>query len=142
MKTTPTLSVLAAAILCTLAFTTTIAQSADPLPSSNSNHAAQDKPAASPAGGDDTAELAKKLANPVASLISVPLQSNFDLRMGTGSGWRYTLNVQPVIPVKLSPNWNMISRTILPLIHQSNVTAPGGSGFGAITSYISRPSQL
>lgn len=94
----------------------------------------QNKPAA-PAGADDTAELAKKLANPVASLISVPLQSNFDMRMGDGSGWRYTLNVQPVIPIALSPKWNMISRTIVPFIHQSNVTAPGASqtGLGDIT---------
>lgn len=94
-----------------------------------------DKQAVPAASADDTAELAKKLANPVASLISVPLQSNFDVRMGTGSGWRYTLNVQPVIPIALSPKWNMISRTIIPFIHQSNVTAPGASqtGLGDIT---------
>jgi hypothetical protein len=101
----------------------------------NSNNAEQDKPAAPAASGDDTAELAKKLANPVASLISVPLQSNFDVRMGAGNGWRYTLNVQPVIPIKLSPNWNLISRTIIPIIHQGNVTGPNTSqsGLGDIT---------
>lgn len=103
-------------------------------PDSNAHEAGQDKPAA-PAGGDDTAELTKKLSNPVASLISFPLQGNFDMRMGDGSGWRYTLNIQPVIPVALNPNWNMISRTIMPFIHQSNVTAPGASqtGLGDIT---------
>ncbi len=79
-------------------------------------------------------ELAKKLSNPVASLISVPLQSNFDFGMGSGSGWRYTLNIQPVIPVALSPKWNMISRTIVPIIHQSNVAGnTSQSGFGDIT---------
>ena len=106
-----------------------------PVSTTNSTDAEQEKPAAPAAGGDDTAELAKKLANPVASLISVPLQSNFDFRMGAGNGWRYTLNVQPVIPVKLSPNWNMISRTIIPIIHQGSVTAPGvgQSGLGDIT---------
>jgi hypothetical protein len=88
-----------------------------------------------PASANDAAELAKKLSNPVASLISLPLQSNFDFRMGTGSGWRYTLNVQPVIPIALSSEWNMISRTIIPFIHQSNVTGPGvtQNGVGDIT---------
>jgi len=81
-------------------------------------------------GADEAQELAKKLSNPVASLISLPLQSNFDFRMGTGSGWRYTLNVQPVIPFKLNENWNMISRTIIPIIHQGNVTGPNTSQNG------------
>lgn len=75
-------------------------------------------------------ELAKKLSNPVASLISFPMQSNFDFGMGTGSGWRYTLNVQPVIPIKLSQKWNLISRTIIPIIHQGNVTGPNTSESG------------
>jgi hypothetical protein len=78
----------------------------------------------------DAQELAKKLSNPVASLISLPLQSNFDFGMGTGSGWRYTLNVQPVIPIALSSKWNMISRTIIPIIHQGNVTGPNTSQSG------------
>jgi hypothetical protein len=81
-------------------------------------------------GATEAQELAKKLANPVASLISFPLQSNFDFGMGTGSGWRYTLNVQPVIPIKLSDKWNLISRTIVPIIHQGNVTGPNSSQTG------------
>ena len=82
----------------------------------------------------DAQELAKKLSNPVASLISVPFQSNFDFNMGTGSGWRYTLNFQPVIPIALSPKWNLISRTILPIIYQHNVVNTGSqSGLGDIT---------
>ena len=83
-----------------------------------------------PAAGDETAELAKKLSNPVASLISFPIQANFDMRMADGHGWRATINVQPVIPVALNPKWNLISRTIVPIIHQANVTAPGASQSG------------
>lgn len=71
---------------------------------------------------DDTQELAKKLANPVASLISVPFQGNFDFGMGpAGDGFKFTLNIQPVIPVSLSDDWNLISRTILPVVYQSDV---------------------
>lgn len=85
---------------------------------------------AQPQDADEAQELAKKLSNPVASLISSQMQSNFDFKMGTGSGWRYTLNVQPVIPFKLNENWNMISRTIIPIIHQGNLTGPNTSQSG------------
>ncbi len=74
---------------------------------------AQDKPAAA---SSDAAELAKKLANPVASLISVPFQNNTDMGIGTTNGWRNTLNFQPVIPIKLSAKINLISRMVLPII--------------------------
>jgi hypothetical protein len=78
-------------------------------------------------------ELAKKLANPVASLISVPFQNNFDFGIGTNDGWRYTLNVQPVIPFSLNDNWNLISRTILPVVHQTDVVGSSSqSGMGDI----------
>lgn len=76
---------------------------------------------------DDPAALAKKLANPVAALISFPLQHNFDFGMGPdGGGYRYTLNVQPVIPIALSKEWNLISRTIVPIIGQSDVVGTSG----------------
>lgn len=78
-------------------------------------------------------DLAKKLANPVASLVSVPIQANYDGNIGTddnGSSWR--INIQPVIPVSISENWNLISRTILPVITQDNipVNGAGKSGIG------------
>src|SRR5215510_8389514 len=83
-----------------------------------------------PGAESNEQELAKKVANPVSSLISVPFQSNFDFNMGTGSGWRYTLNFQPVIPVALNKDWNLISRTIVPIIHQGNLTGPNTSQNG------------
>ncbi len=67
-------------------------------------------------------ELAKKLANPVASLISVPFQNNTDYGIGTHNGSKNTLNFQPVVPIPLSPKLNMIARMILPIITQHDVT--------------------
>jgi hypothetical protein len=76
-------------------------------------------------------ELAKKLQNPVADLISVPLQSNWDFGIGRADVMRYTLNVQPVIPISLSHSWNLITRTIVPFIHAES-PIPGGDSVGGI----------
>jgi hypothetical protein len=105
-------------------------------PSSANNTEATQQPA-TPAP-DDAAELSRKLSNPVASLISFPIQTNFDFGMGTGSGWRMTINVQPVIPVAINKEWNLISRTIVPIIHQGNVVGPNTSqsGLGDIVQSI------
>ena len=71
-------------------------------------------------GGDD--ELVKQLSNPVSSLISVPFQHNFEFNAGPNDdGFKYTLNFQPVIPVSLTKDWNVIIRTIVPFIHQEDV---------------------
>lgn len=75
----------------------------------------------------DEAELAKQLSNPVAALISVPLQGNYDFGIGPGDGTRFTLNVQPVIPFDLTEHWNLISRTILPVIDQEGIALGGAS---------------
>ncbi len=78
----------------------------------------------------DEAELAKQLANPISSLISVPFQNNYDFDVGTEDGFRYTLNVQPVIPIELNDRWNMISRTIVPVVYQAGVVPGEGDQFG------------
>jgi len=76
-------------------------------------------------------ELAKKLANPVASLVSIPLQLNYDSDIGSkDNGDRYVLNIQPVIPFSINDDWNMISRTILPVITQENIFPGAGSQSG------------
>jgi len=80
----------------------------------------------------DADALAKQLANPVAALISVPFQLNYDTGYDN-DGEKWLLNVQPVIPIGLSDKWNLISRTILPLIDQKNVVDVGSqSGLGDI----------
>lgn len=75
----------------------------------------------------EAADLAKQLSNPVASLISLPLQLNWDTGLGPNGTDRYVLNVQPVIPFELNSNWNMISRTIVPLVDLES-PAPGIGG--------------
>lgn len=67
------------------------------------------------------ADLAKKLQNPVADLISVPLQFNFDNGFGPKDAEKLTLNIQPVIPVTLNEDWNVIIRTIMPIVHLESV---------------------
>ncbi|MCF6263654.1 MAG: transporter [Xanthomonadales bacterium] len=76
-------------------------------------------------------ELAKQLSNPIAALISVPLQLNYDSNIGVGDdGEKFLLNIQPVIPISLNEDWNVISRTILPLVSQDDIFAGAGSQSG------------
>ncbi len=77
-------------------------------------------------------DLAKQVQNPVADLISVPFQNNTNFGLGSGDRTQNILNIQPVIPVNLAaldlPQWNVINRTILPLVYQP--TGDHGGEFG------------
>lgn len=89
------------------------------------------------AHADDSAELAKKALNPVAAMYSLPVQYNWDQKIGpSGKGMHSVTNIQPVLPFTLNDDWNLISRTILPIIDQHGL-APNGdadkSGVGDIT---------
>lgn len=76
-------------------------------------------------------ELAKKLANPIASLISVPIVYNYDENVGpTEGGRRSVLNIRPVIPFSLNSDLNVISRTIVPIVNQRDISPGSGHQFG------------
>lgn len=82
-------------------------------------------------------EVANKLSNPVASLISVPFQNNVDYGIGSYHGSKYTLNFQPVIPIALSPKLNLITRYIIPIVDQHDITGEGEDQFGLSDATIS-----
>lgn len=83
--------------------------------------------AAQPASEED---LAKETQNPVSDLISVPFESNFNFGVGPNDDLQYILYVQPVVPFRLSEDWNLITRTIIPLIDQPELGPGVGDVFG------------
>lgn len=87
--------------------------------------------AGAPAAAQDDADLGEQLADSITALISIPFQFNYVESIGPErAGARLRLNVQPVIPFSLDANWNAISRTIVPVVHQRNLLPGAGSQFG------------
>ena len=86
---------------------------------------------------NDAAAIAKKLANPIGALISVPFQNNMDLGIGDYNGSRNTLNFQPIIPFTLTPKFSLITRYIVPVIAQYDITGEGSQQFGISDALVS-----
>ena len=66
-------------------------------------------------------DLAKQAQNPIADLISVPFQNDTNFNYGPRERTQNILNFQPVVPFKLSEDWNLITRTIVPIVHQPSL---------------------
>ena len=87
--------------------------------------------------GKDADELAKNLANPVAGMISLPLQQSFDFGYRTKSnGWQSTTSLQPVIPIALNAECSLISRTIMSPVDQERVQPRHQAGFGHVVQIL------
>src|SRR5436190_14920216 len=86
-------------------------------------------------------ELAKLAQNPVGNLISVPFQNNTNLNFGPEKGTQNILNIQPVIPISISSEWNIITRTILPVIWNpslgNGIESKNGIGDVVFTAFLS-----
>ena len=98
--------------------------------------------APSPARAELSAEeLAKLAQNPVRNLISLPFQNNANFNVGPESGTQNILNIQPVIPISVNKDWNIITRTIVPVISNPSLgpTIPSKDGVGDIvfTAFLS-----
>lgn len=87
---------------------------------------------AAPAPAESAQELAKKLSNPVSDLVSIPFQFNWEEGYGPDEALRTVINIQPVLPMQISPKWNMIARWIMPYVSQPEYLG-AGTGFGDVT---------
>jgi hypothetical protein len=86
------------------------------------------------AGAQTEEELAKQTQNPVASLISVPLQGNWDFGLGDREATGTLLNIQPVMPFGVSQSTNLILRVIMPLTSQPGPGDARLNGLGDIVA--------
>ena len=89
----------------------------------------------------DTEALARAAQNPVADMISIPFQDNIGFGYGPGNkDVQNVLNIQPVIPLHITENWNLITRTILPIVTQpsfSGGSSTTGLGNLSVTAFLS-----
>ncbi len=112
--------------------------------SQESSKPAETKPASAKAEAKEapTAEsedaLRKAAQNPVASLISVPVQENFNFNISPFDRTQNVLNIQPVIPARISTNWNLITRVITPIVYQP-IPPTEGQGHAARRLRTGRP---
>jgi hypothetical protein len=79
----------------------------------------------------DAPELAKLVQNPIAKVISLPLQNNLTFGVGPDHDPQNVLNIQPVLPLRLNDDWNVIARTIIPVVYEPAL-APGGGASGGL----------
>lgn len=82
-------------------------------------------------GALSASDIAKETQNPMADLISVPIQNNFAFGIGPDDGSQYVMNIQPVIPTDLSEDWRLINRIVAPLI-SNNKFLGSKAGLGDI----------
>src|ERR1700680_749591 len=80
-----------------------------------------------PARAQESPEIAKQAQNPIANLISVPFENDFNPQTGINKQDSYVLEMKPVVPFKLSNDWTLITRTIIPVIQVPDL-APGVDG--------------
>lgn len=82
------------------------------------------------AKAQDSGNLAQQAQNPIANLISVPFQNNTNFNVGRLGNDQNILNIQPVIPFKLSEDWNLVTRWILPVVYQPPLFQGDDTDFG------------
>jgi hypothetical protein len=111
------------------------------LSSAGTVRSAEPSPSSDGGSADDATALAKKLQNPIGDLYSFPFQNNTNFNTGPNKGTQDILNIQPVIPIHINEDWNVITRTILPLIWQPSLqpaqTVPFGSGPTTFSAFLS-----
>jgi hypothetical protein len=91
---------------------------------------------APPAASVDAAALGKEQQNPISSMATIPWQMNFNSGGGLGDGTFFLLNLQPVMPFKLNKSWNMIVRTIVPIVSVPGTETTTYSGIGDIQEQV------
>ena len=112
--------------------------------SAHAEQATPDASAAKPADdtvGQSASDLAKKLQNPIGDLYSFPFQNNANFGAGPHGGVLDILNIQPVIPIHINDQWNVITRTILPIVWSPDLSpapsVPVGTGPTTFSAFLS-----